>query len=265
MTTSNLKIVALIAMFIDHVGQFIPNTPEWFHWIGRIAAPVFIYALIIGYQYTSNRKKYIIRLYLCTLGMALLNFTINIVFNYTQIYITNNFFAPLFLILMFIYVFEKKQIKYVALLVAWQILALLLSMLLSEIAEWSFISDAGAIYQFFGSVFGSILFVEGGPLFVFFGLLLYLTRMKKIGIIIVYSLFSIFCYIAYFKWGQSPDFFTVYFYSFAGYQWIMIIALPLILLYNGKKGIGMKYLFYVFYPVHILLLYFIGIYLFEAG
>ena len=38
MTTSNLKIVALIAMFIDHVGQFISNTPEWFHWIGRIAA-----------------------------------------------------------------------------------------------------------------------------------------------------------------------------------------------------------------------------------
>src|SRR5690625_2076095 len=84
-------------------------------------SPVFIYALIIGYQYTSNRKKYIIRLYLCTLGMALLNFTINIAFSYTQMYITNNFFAPLFLILIFIYFFEKRQVKYVALLIVWQI------------------------------------------------------------------------------------------------------------------------------------------------
>src|SRR5690625_7688871 len=224
-------------------------------------SPVFIYALIIGYQYTSNRKKYIIRLYLCTLGMALLNFTINIAFNYTQMYITNDFFLSLFLIYILIYFFQKRQVKYVALLIVWQILALLLCMLLSEIPEWGFISDAPAIYQFFGSVFGSILFVEGGPLFVFFGLLLYLTRRKKIGIIIVYSMFSIFCYISYIKWGQRPDFFTVYLYEFAGYQWIMIIALPLIPLYNGKKGIGMKYLFYVFYPVHILILYFVGIYL----
>lgn len=261
MTTTKLKIIALIAMFIDHVGHFIPNTPEWFQWIGRIAAPVFIYSLIIGYQYTSNRKKYITRLYICTLVMAILNFIINIAFNYTQMYITNNFFAPLLLILIFIYMFEKKQIKYIGLLVAWQISALLLSILLSEISEWRFISDAGAVYQFFGSIFGSVLFVEGGPSFLLFGLLLYLTKKNKIGIFVVYSMFSLFYYIAYLKWGQRPDFFMEYFLQFAGYQWMMIIALPLILLYNGNKGIGLKYLFYVFYPVHLLILYFVGVYL----
>jgi hypothetical protein len=70
MTTTKLKIIALITMFIDHMGQFIPYTPDWFHWVGRVAAPVFVYALVIGYQHTSNRKKYIIRLYLFGLGKA---------------------------------------------------------------------------------------------------------------------------------------------------------------------------------------------------
>ncbi|WP_081773069.1 TraX family protein [Bacillus sp. EB01] len=38
----------------------------------------------------------------------------------------------------------------------------------------------------------------------------------------------------------------------------MLLALPLLLLYNGKKGFGFKYFFYFFYPIHIILLYFIG-------
>lgn len=39
---------------------------------------------------------------------------------------------------------------------------------------------------------------------------------------------------------------------------MMIAALPLMLTYNGKKGQGYKWLFYVFYPVHIFLLYWLG-------
>ncbi|WP_414637085.1 TraX family protein [Acetobacterium sp.] len=39
---------------------------------------------------------------------------------------------------------------------------------------------------------------------------------------------------------------------------MMITTLPLMLLYNGEKGMGLKYLFYIFYPLHIVLLFFIG-------
>jgi len=38
-------------------------------------------------------------------------------------------------------------------------------------------------------------------------------------------------------------------------QGLAIFAMPLILLYNGKKGINLKYLFYGFYPIHLTILY----------
>lgn len=39
---------------------------------------------------------------------------------------------------------------------------------------------------------------------------------------------------------------------------VMIGALPMILSYNGKKGYNIKYFFYIFYILHILILWFIS-------
>ena len=42
-------------------------------------------------------------------------------------------------------------------------------------------------------------------------------------------------------------------------QWMMIFALIPILLYSGKNGRGMKYFFYLYYPLHVYAIYLIGV------
>ncbi|MDR7811532.1 MAG: TraX family protein [Lacrimispora sp.] len=42
------------------------------------------------------------------------------------------------------------------------------------------------------------------------------------------------------------------------YQWMMILALPFMILFNHQKGKGYKYFFYIFYPLHLTILYVIA-------
>ncbi|SFR93946.1 TraX family protein [Anaeromicropila populeti] len=41
-------------------------------------------------------------------------------------------------------------------------------------------------------------------------------------------------------------------------EYFALVNVPLISLYNGKRGMNLKYLFYVFYPAHLLILFLIG-------
>ncbi len=49
-------------MLFDHVGYVFFPEAEWMRVIGRLTMPIFAYAIARGFYYTSNRKKYLIRL-----------------------------------------------------------------------------------------------------------------------------------------------------------------------------------------------------------
>jgi len=53
---------------------------------------------------------------------------------------------------------------------------------------------------------------------------------------------------------------VVYYGGF--FQIFALLSIPFILLYNGKKGPSLKYLFYAIYPVHIFLLYLLNRFVF---
>lgn len=54
-----LKIIALVTMAIDHTGSVLfPMQPIW-RMAGRIAFPIFAWLLVQGFVHTSNRRRYI--------------------------------------------------------------------------------------------------------------------------------------------------------------------------------------------------------------
>lgn len=60
--TNFIKVIAIIAMTVDHIGgAFFPEYPV-FRWIGRIAFPLFCYCLTVGMLYTHDMKRYLLRL-----------------------------------------------------------------------------------------------------------------------------------------------------------------------------------------------------------
>lgn len=72
-------------------------------------------------------------------------------------------------------------------------------------------------------------------------LIFYIFRNDKIGICVFYSvLIPLYC-----------------FYKETSFYVPSLFALIPILLYNGEKGKSIKYLFYIFYPLHMLLLAYI--------
>lgn len=57
-----MQLLAMITMLIDHVGIVLfPDEPGW-RYIGRIAMPLYAYALVIGYRMTRSVPKYMLRL-----------------------------------------------------------------------------------------------------------------------------------------------------------------------------------------------------------
>ncbi|MDU6039236.1 TraX family protein [Clostridium butyricum] len=256
-----IKILALILMTFDHIGEFMPesmNIPVWFHWLGRIVAPLFIFMVAEGFYHTRNRKKYIGRLYVWSVIMMIGNtFIQRLVHHPNDIAIINNIFATMFLITIYLQGIEfirryklEKEFKFMF----YGLLLIIGPLIIGGILLVTLAFLPMTLIQIVMIFIPTPFLVEGGVVWIALGIIIYLCRGKKVALSIFYIVFTVFIFIS----GAHGDY-SIRDSFLNNYQWIMIGALPLMLLYNGQKGRGMKYLFYAYYPIHIYLLYVLGI------
>ena len=285
MNISQLKIIGLIAMILDHIAYFFPNIScaLLFHYIGRIAAPIFVFCVVNAIFNTSLRIKYLKRLYIASVGMAVVQMI-------TQVEL--NFLRTLFVMACIISILQLKKEnnteykKYVTIYTIYQIVSYIICAICA--ATSSAASETFCFYLL-PAILGSVMTLEGGILWVVLGIILYysynnkrltaiyyiiyvsiyevcfasdiiitiLIKIRKIIPYIGYGLTECLQYILETVIGISPmniggDLFS------ENYYFMMIGALPMILSYNGKKGYNIKYFFYIFYILHILILWFIS-------
>lgn len=217
-----LKMVAIIAMVIDHVVYLFFPKIFILRIIGRLTLPIMAYLITEGYRRTRNVNKYMSRL---AIAAFISMIPYHLVFQHSYF----NILFDLLFGLLNIYITDKLH---------------------EEWKKWTVV--------IFFLVVSIILNTDGmlGASVLVYLFHRYRDNFKKMAIsmAILYSLQLIMITIVSIA---AHDLSNLYNYTI----WIRPFALCSLFFihkYNGVKGRSIKYLFYIFYPGHLLILYFIN-------
>ncbi len=213
-----LKLLAAVFMTIDHMGLLLfPGVPQ-FRIIGRLAMPLYAFCIAEGCRYTRSRPRY----FFTMLGLGVLFQVIYTLFSgslYLSILIT---FSISILIIYAIDTAKDQRLspylRYLPLLALTANALFLAEGLPRMLPDYDLCVD----YGFFGILLPPLIYISE-------------DRPKQllsaaVGLILV-------------GW------------SLGGIQWYALFSLPLLFLYNGKRGkVNMKLFFYIYYPLHLVVL-----------
>ncbi|HNX14176.1 MAG TPA: TraX family protein [Oscillospiraceae bacterium] len=264
MSTTVLKFIAILTMLIDHLGAsgLIPYGSPWYtvcRVIGRLAFPLFCFCVAEGLKYSKNRKNYILRMFIFAL-VSEVPFDLmihqtwftwqgqNVIFTLLLAVIGITVFEQPELLGRIMQKYEKNPETYAYQNADWVVKSFILAVcaLLAYILKTD--------YAWFGVCLIYVMYFTGrwskpkryiavAATIIGYGLLSSLVPASDLNI----SVFG--------GYGAVP-FTSWFFYKITIYYWLAASAsLILIMLYNNRKGKGLKWLFYVFYPAHMLILY----------
>lgn len=226
-----LRLLAMALMLCDHLWATLLPAQNWMTHLGRIAFPIFAFQIAQGYVHTSNFRKYALRL-LCFAIVSEIPFNLfyagSVFFPFHQ-----NVLWTLLLGLLCIRqadtILHTPGRKKKLLAVLFLLLLLLVSVFAMTDYGWR------GVLTVLGFYVAGLLPLT--PLWQ--GVLLVLLNMVRFqGWQLEFELFG--------KTFALPE------QSFA------VLALIPICLYNGKRGVKnkiMQYGFYIFYPLHMLVLW----------
>ena len=213
-----LKIIALLSMTIDHVGLMLLNDYMPFRYIGRLAFPLFGYMLAEGCYYTRNKRRHF-------MGIFLLAMLCQAVYLITERSIYQGILITFSLSILTIYAIawaREEQGHWLRWLLAAGVLS----------------ADVFLCVGLPTLLVGTDYAIDYGIWGVLFPVLVSLSRDKRI------------------KWWLAAIGLVLLSISMGDWQWYCLFALIPIWLYNGQKGVrNTKYLFYVYYPLHLVIIY----------
>ncbi len=231
LSANALKLIAATSMLLDHVGLLLYPDIEILRILGRLAFPLFAYMIAEGCHYTKNRLRYLLVIlilgttfqiiyFLATrdplLG-TLLTFSFSIVTIYALQLWKHCLCTP-------------KYSRAIALLSA-------LPFLCTVFALYLLNRRVAVDYGFFGCmlpVFASLFRCPKNHT----GRILR-TLDRPLVHLLSFSL-GLLCLITDISMSHQP---------------YALLAVPILLFYSGRRGKrSMKYFFYIFYPVHLLIL-----------
>ena len=222
LTNNQLKIIAMLAMLSDHIGKVLLPQYQILQIIGRLAFPIFAFMIAEGCFYTKNKVRYFSTVFLLGVGCQ----AVYIIWEkslYMNILLT---FSLSIILIFSLENYKNTKEKRNKILMFFPIITVLLIavMLPVILIDQGFIIDYG--------IFGVLL-----PVAIFYAP----DKLRKLiytaGILILLTL----------DLG-------------GGIQWWSLLAIPLLALYNQKRGkYNIKPLFYIFYPAHLVVIYFISL------
>jgi len=220
LSNNQLKILAMVAMTLDHVGAYLFPHVLWLRLVGRLAFPVYAFMIAEGCRHTRSPARYLG----CLAGLAAVCQIVYFVAMgslYQCIMVT--FSLSVGLILLVRYARQKQSF------LSWLLVGLgvaLAAFLCHGLPVLLPGTDYGVDYGFIGVMTPVLVYLWGKKL----------PQLIALAVCLVFLCFS----------------------SWVG-QVFALLAVPLLALYNGTRGKWkLKWFFYLFYPVHLVLIYFVG-------
>jgi len=242
MTISTLKYIAIIAMAIDHIAYaFVPDGSMFaivMHFIGKITGPIMFFSAVEGYHHTKNINKYMARLAV----FAVISWFPFVYFKYGGVLADMNYIRPnvIYTILLGVMAIRiRRELKNPIVKVA-LILCLIILCIPADWGTWGIIIII--VFDYFYGNFKNQAFGYCMIVLLDVGVLSMLT----------YPFFGLI-------YEQTFNI-DVEYYMLSLENIGMFIPIILLYFYSGQKGKGgkfSKWFFYIFYPLHLLILGFL--------
>ncbi len=220
---NQLKLIAALSMTLDHIGVQIYTDFVLLRILGRIAMPIFAYMIAEGSRYTNNRKRYLI-------NMLLIAFICQLVYFFASGSLYQCILVTFSLSIVLIYALdratEKKHIKNYILMFITFLSVYFVSEVLPIVLKNT---DYAVDYGFAGIMLAVLIYFGRG----------------KITKLVLAAVGLMFLSIVN-----------------GGVQWYSMLAIIPLALYSGKRGkVNMKSFFYIYYPLHLVVINFISLFL----